>query len=211
MLFCLSFSFKKRRCPGSAVFWDEERAQMSPWGQEGKLHELLRLLLLQRADPVFLQTKQYVQTLKRRDENTDSRKCSFPLCCCLFLATSLLKKDKHSMWYYQSLKTLVNVYQYLSVQNISSFIFGHGLTAVVRKKTLVWLAALGCYWQESEREEEEEKEKDTQDSSRTTSVPRIDFKDQNGFSGADLHQLTPLICRGCLETPYITSTGSICN
>lgn len=38
------------------------------------------------------------------------------------------------MWYYQSLKTLVNVYQHLSVQNISSFVFGHGLTAVVRKK-----------------------------------------------------------------------------
>ena len=93
------------------------------------------------------------------------------------------------MWYYQSLETSVNVYQHLSVQNISSFVFGHGLTAVVRKKPLAWLAALGCYWQETEREEEEEKEKGTQGSSRTTSIPQIGFKDQNGLGGADLHQL----------------------
>lgn len=117
------------------------------------------------------------------------------------------------MWYYQSLKTLVNMYQHLSVQNISSFVFGHGLTAVVRKKNnpnLAWPVASGCYWRESEREEEEEKEKDTQCSSSTTSVPQIDFKDQHGFSGVDLHQLM-LIYRGCLEPLSITSTGSIHN
>lgn len=78
-----------------------------------------------------------MQRPKRGDENTDSRKWSSPLCCCLFLAASLLKKDKHSMWYYQSLETSLNMYQHLSVQNISSFVFGHGLTAVVRKKS--WL------------------------------------------------------------------------
>lgn len=84
------------------------------------------------------------------------------------------------MWHYQSLETSVNVYQHLSIQNISGFVFGHELTAVVRKKLpLLWPVALGCYWQEAEREEEEEKEKDMQGSSRTTSAPQIDFKDQN--------------------------------
>lgn len=51
------------------------------------------------------------------------------------------------------------MYQHLPVQNIPGFVFGHGLTAVVRKDGL---------GQEAKREEEGEE--DRQGVSKTTSV-----------------------------------------
>lgn len=98
------------------------------------------------------------------------------------------------MWYYQSLETSVNVYQHLSVQNISSFVFGHGLTAVVRKKPSGLAGGIGLLLagvREGGRGGERK--------GHAAGVPQIDFEDQNTFSGADLHQLT-LIHRSCLET-----------